>query len=56
MNNEIDSSRLAEPFEAGELSKHRFVAGQIGSRITHPKNAAKSDDDSPDRKEGESSQ
>ena len=55
MNNKSDSSRLADPFETDELSKHRFVAGQIGSGVTHPKNAAESDDDSSDRQEGESS-
>ena len=55
-DNKSDNSRLADPFETDELSEHRFVAGQIGSGITHPKDAGESDGGSPDRKEEESSQ
>ena len=54
--NESDNSRLVDPFETDVSSHGPAVMGQIGSGITHPKNAAESDGDSPDRKEGESSQ
>jgi hypothetical protein len=55
-NNESDNSRLADLFETDESGYNPAVMGQIGSGITHPKNATESGNDSPDRKEGESSQ
>lgn len=55
-NNETDNSRLVDPFETDVSSHDPAVMGQIRSGVTHPKNAAESDGDSPDRTEGESSQ
>lgn len=55
-DNESVIDRLAAPFETSE-SSHLISMGQTGSGITHPKNAAESDSDSPDgKKEGGSSQ
>ena len=55
-DNESDNSRLVDPFETDESSHGPAVMSQIGSGITHLKSAAESDGDSPERKEGESSQ
>ncbi|WP_435078990.1 hypothetical protein [Halococcus sp. AFM35] len=55
-NNESDSGRLVDPYKSDKPSYGPAVMSQIGSGITHPKNAAETDGDSPDRKEGESSQ
>lgn len=56
-NHETDTERLAAPFETGESSHLISIMGQTGSGITHPKNPAESDSDSPDGgKEGGSSQ
>ena len=47
-NNESDNSRLVDPFETDGLSHGPAVMSQIGSGITHPKNDAEIDSDSPD--------
>lgn len=55
-DNESDTDRLAGPFETNE-SSHLISIGQTESGVTHPKNAAESDGDSPGREEeGGSSQ
>ena len=47
-DNESETNRIADPFETDE-SSHLISIGQTESGVTHPKNAAESDDHGGDR-------